>query len=85
MHKDIADQLIIVTFSTSEDNSDKKVIEAELRMAVLTASSNISLAFHDKLSPAIRSSYSDSSTGKNYYSASTCILNAGEQRIFFLH
>lgn len=44
-------------------------------MAVLTASSSIPLAFHDRLSPAIRSCFSDSKIGNNYHSASTCMLN----------
>ena len=47
-------------------------------MVVLTATSNIPLAFHDKLSPAIRSLFSDSKTASDYHSASTkatCILN----------
>lgn len=55
-----------------------KRIAAELKMAVLTASCNIPLAFHDKLSPAIRDVFHDSKAGSNYHSASTkatCLLN----------
>ena len=51
---------------------------AELKMAVLTASSNIPLAFHDKLSPMIRSIFPDSRIASVYHSASTkatCMLN----------
>ena len=47
-------------------------------MAVLCAHENVPIAFHDKLSPAIRSQFSDSKTATNYHSASTkamCILN----------
>lgn len=82
-HRDVAHQMksqtSLVTFTTSTDTAgSKKTIEAELIMAVLTASSSIPLAFHDKLSPAIRSCFSDSAIGKNYHSASTkatCLLN----------
>ena len=37
-----------------------KRTEAEVRMAVLTASCNIPLAFHDQLSPMFRSIFPDS-------------------------
>ena len=60
---------------SSESNAR---IRAEIKMVVLTATSNIPLAFHDKLSPAIRSLFSDSKTASDYHSASTkatCILN----------
>ncbi len=53
-------------------------LKAELRMVNLTASSNISLAFHDKLSPMIRSIFPDSRIASDYHSASTkatCMLN----------
>ena len=52
--------------------------EAELKMAVLTAASNIPLAFHDVLSPTIRDSFPDSKIASRYHSASTkatCMLN----------
>ena len=60
---------------SSESNAR---IRAEIKIVVLTATSNIPLAFHDKLSPAIRSLFSDSKTASDYHSASTkatCILN----------
>lgn len=41
-----------------------KTTEAELKMAVLTAACNIPLAFHDKLSPAIRAGFNDSRIAK---------------------
>ena len=41
-------------YESSKANLDKSTIEAEVKMAVLGAHSNIPLAFHDKLSPAIR-------------------------------
>ena len=47
-------------------------------MAILTASSNIPLAFHDCLSPMIRNIFPDSKTASSYHSASTkamCMLN----------
>ena len=47
-------------------------------MAILGAHSNIPLAFHDKLSPAIRGLFSGSKVGAHYHSASTkvmCMLN----------
>ena len=62
-------------------NSDREVTmrtEAEVRMAVLTASCNIPLAFHDKLSPALRSAFCDSKIASKYHSASIkamCMLN----------
>ena len=54
--------------------------EAKLKLAVLTAHSNIPLAFHDKLSPAIRELFPDSKIASKYHSASTkatCMLNGG--------
>jgi hypothetical protein len=55
-----------------------KRTEAELQMAVLTASSNVPLAFHDNLSPTIRRVFPDSKIASKYHSASTkatCMLN----------
>ena len=55
-----------------------KRTEAELKMAVLSASCDIPLAFHDHLSPTIRRVFSDSEVASNYHSAATkatCILN----------
>ena len=47
-------------------------------MAVLTAGSNVPLAFHDHLSPTIRKVFPDSKIASKYHSASTkatCMLN----------
>ena len=47
-------------------------------MAVLTASCNVPFAFHDQLSPMIRSVFLDSKIAAKYHSASTkamCMLN----------
>ena len=55
-----------------------KRTEAELKMAVLSASCDIPLAFHDHLSPTIRRVFSDSEVASNYHSAATkatCMLN----------
>lgn len=59
-------------------NLDKKTIEAEVKMAVLCAHANLPIPFHDKLSPALRSQFSDSKVAAQYHSASTkamCMLN----------
>ncbi len=64
--------------SSPSSSENLKRIEAELRMAVLTASFNIPLAFHDHLSPMIRSIFPDSGIATNYHSAptkATCMLN----------
>ena len=42
-----------LSFEVHSDE-DLQRTEAELQLAVLTASSNIALAFHDRLSPTIR-------------------------------
>ena len=44
-----------------QSNEDLKRTEAEVRMAVLTASSNVPLAFHDRLHhpPTIRKAFPD--------------------------
>ena len=60
--------------------SDKvfKKTEAEVRMAVLTASCYVPLAFHDQLLPTIGSIFPNSKIGAKYHSASTkamCMLN----------
>ena len=55
-----------------------KRTEAELKLAVLTASGNIPMTFHDSLSPSIRSIFPDSKIASAYHSASTkatCMLN----------
>jgi hypothetical protein len=55
-----------------------KTTEVELKFAILTASCNIPLAFHDQLSPMIRPEFCDSKIGARYHSASTkamCMLN----------
>ena len=57
---------------------EQMITEAELKMAVLCAHSNIPMAFHDKLSPAIRSQFTDSKVADKYCSTSTkamCMLN----------
>ena len=62
----------------SAKDSVDKTTEAELKMAILTAASNIPLAFHDRLSPAIKACFEDSKIAKTYRSASTkatCMLN----------
>lgn len=54
-----------------------KRTEAELKMAVLSASSDIPLAFHDLLSPMIRIAFPDSEVASTYHAASTkatCML-----------
>lgn len=61
-----------------QSRDDLKRTEAELQMAVLTASSNIPIAFHDCLSPMIRNVFPDSKIASKYHSASTkatCMLN----------
>ena len=79
-HKDLAKSVQTQTklqFS-APDSTSKSSLVAELKMAVLTACSNIPQAFHDKLSPTIREVFSDSKVAKNYHSASTkatCMLN----------
>ena len=67
-----------LSFGSSSLNETLKRTEAEVRMAVLTASSDVPLAFHDRLSPTIRSSFADSKIAASYHSASTkatCMLN----------
>ena len=57
---------------------DEKIIESEVKIALLCAHQNIPIAFHDKLSPAIRSQFGDSKVAAQYHSASTktmCVLN----------
>ena len=46
------------SFST-HSHEDIKRMEAELQMAVLTATSNEPLAIHDRLSPTIRKAFPD--------------------------
>ena len=65
-------------FNAPQSSETVKRTEAELGMAVLTATSNIPLAFHDRLSPTIRNIFPDSKIASNYHSASTkatCMLN----------
>ena len=65
-------------FQPQSTSDDLKRTEAELRMAVLTATSNVPMAFHDHLSPTIRKVFPDSKIALKYHSASTkatCILN----------
>ena len=59
-------------------NEAIKRTEAEVRMAVLTATCNVPFAFHDHLSPTIRAVFPDSPIASKYHSASTkamCMLN----------
>ena len=51
---------------TFDMQSHVKQMEAELQMAVLTATSNVSLAFHDRLSPMIRNIFPDSKIALKY-------------------
>ena len=80
-HKDQAQVLESqsrICFSAPESSESLKRIEAELKIAVLTASSNIPMAFHDQLSPMVRDVFSDSKIACGYHSASTkatCMLN----------
>ena len=67
-----------LTFNTPERSEDLKRTEAEVQMAVLTASSDVPLAFHDSLSPTIRRIFPDSKIASKYHSASTkatCMFN----------
>ena len=67
-----------LNFPTISISTDKKRLEAEVRIAVLASSFNIPLAFHDQLSPLLRSIFPDSEIATKYHSASTkatCILN----------
>ena len=62
----------------AQSSDEVKRTEAELRLAVLTAVSNVPLAFHDQLSPTIRKVFPDSKIASKYQSASTkatCMLN----------
>ena len=64
--------------NTATSDEVLKRTEAEVRMAVLTGSCNIPFAFHNQLSPIIRSVFPDSKIAAKYHSASTkamCILN----------
>ena len=54
-------------FTSSKSQSSQKKTEAELIMVILIASSNIPIAFHEKLSPTIRSVWSDSKVAINYH------------------
>ena len=55
----------------AQESDDLKRTEAELQLAVLTASCNVPLAFHDRLSPMIRKIFPDSKLASKYHSAST--------------
>jgi len=50
---------------------NEELNRAELKMAVLTASFNVPVAFHDRLSPTIRKVFPDSKLALKYHSAST--------------
>ena len=67
-----------LTFSGQSSEETLRRTAAELKMAVVAAASNIPLAFHDRLSPTIRSVFPDSKLASKYHSASTkatCMLN----------
>ena len=67
-----------LNLSGPSSSEASKVIEAEVKMAVMAACNNIPLAFHDHLSPMIRSIFPDSRIALKYHSASTkatCMLN----------
>ena len=52
--------------ATSNDSLLQKTTSAEVTMSVLRVTENISLAFHEQLSPAICPSFSDSPTASTY-------------------
>ena len=65
-------------FQSAQSNEELSRTEAELKMAVSTAISNVPLAFHDHLSPTIRKIFPNSKIALKYHSASTkatCMLN----------
>jgi len=67
-----------LSFGGQPSNEVSQWTVEELMIAVVAAASNISLAFHDKLSPTIRSIYPDSKLEAKYHPASTkatCMLN----------
>lgn len=67
-----------IRFSAPESTESLKRMVAELKIAVLAASSNIPMAFHDLLSPTINKVFPDSGIACKYHSASTkatCMLN----------
>ena len=78
MAKSMEKQATIAQSMSLQSQQGMKTTEAELKMAVLATSSNIPLAFHDRLSPAIRTYFHDSKTTVAYHSASTkatCMIN----------
>ena len=67
-----------LSFHCVGSEEDVKRTTAELQMAVLTATSNVPLVVHDRLSPTIRKVFPDSKIASKYHSASTkatCMLN----------
>ena len=67
-----------LSFASTSSLENLKKTKAEVKIAVLTASYNIPLAFRDHLSPLIRSIFPDSAIAAKYHSASTkatCMLN----------
>jgi len=60
-----------LSFGGQPSNEVSQRTAAELKIAVVAAASNIPLAFHDRLSPTIRSIFSDSKLATKYHSAST--------------
>lgn len=59
-----------LSFTNPHASEEKKRIEAELKIAVLTAHCNIPLSFHGKLSPTLRQVFPDSKIATKYHSAS---------------
>ena len=69
--------------ATSNDSLLQKTTSAEVTMSVLTVTENISLAFHEQLSPAICPSFSDSPTASKYRpraTKATCMLTLSRRR-----
>lgn len=76
--KDLEKQPRLDSCYRDKANLERKTTEAEVKMTVICAHANVPTAFHDKLSSAIRSEFTDSKVAANYHSASTkamCMLN----------
>lgn len=79
VHQDLAKSMKSQSqLNLAGPSCSSEIIEAEVKMAAITACNNIPLAFHDVLSPMIRSVFPDSKIATMYHSASTkamCMLN----------
>ena len=67
-----------INFARPSSSVISKRTVAELKMTVLSASSDIPLAFHDRLSTTIGTVFPDSEIASKYHSAATkatCMLN----------